>query len=383
MPQSIPPGLKKEHVLQALHDLDGGIDHPFGAPTGYELVHGEKRYAPKAVIGLACRHHLGRVLQPEEFSGGEAPGQANYVLRKLGFTVVRKGEAVAEEEKPAHIDWSQEEVGLIVADYFTMLEKELLGKAFNKAEHRRSLAPKLAGRSDGSIEFKHANISAVLTGLGLPYVEGYKPRGNYQSLLAQEVEAFLDKNPTFMEQLAGAPTINPDKAPPSDVLDLDKIIEDPPAEIIGPKESGKPWLSRKGRKIDFAQRDALNRQLAKLGEEFVVLLERHRLLLAGRDDLSRKVLWAAVEIGDGLGFDVLSFDDQDESEKLIEVKTTGLGKFFPFYVTGNEVRCSEDMAEQFHLFRVFDFGRTPRVYILTGSLKVNCRLEPTQYRATI
>lgn len=383
MPQSIPPGLKKEHVLQAMTDLDGGILHPFGAPTGYELVHGDKRYAPKAVIGLACRHHLGRVLQPEEFSGGEAPGQANFVLRKLGFTVVRKGEAVVEAEKQAHPDWSEGEVRLIVADYFTMLEKELLGKPLNKTEHRRSLAPKLAGRSDGSIEFKHANISAVLTGLGLPYVEGYKPRGNYQSLLAEEVEAFLDKNPTFMEQLAGAPTINPDKAPPSDVLDLDKIIEDPPAEIIGPKESGKPWLSRRGRKIDFAQRDALNRQLAKLGEEFVVHLERHRLVLAGRDDLSRKVMWVAVEIGDGLGFDVLSFDDQDESEKLIEVKTTGLGKFFPFYVTGNEVRCSEDMTDKFHLYRVFDFGRTPRVYILTGSLKENCRLEPTQYRATI
>jgi hypothetical protein len=72
MPQSIPPGLKKEHVVQALNDLDTGIDHPFGAPTEYELVHGDKRYAPKAVVGLACRYLLGRVLQPEEFSGGEA-----------------------------------------------------------------------------------------------------------------------------------------------------------------------------------------------------------------------------------------------------------------------------------------------------------------------
>ena len=120
-----------------------------------------------------------------------------------------------------------------------------------------------------------------------------------------------------------------------------------------------------------------------LSEGLVVHLERHRLARAGRDDLSRKVQWVAVEIGDGLGFDVLSFDDLDESEKLIEVKTTGLGKFFPFYVTGNEVRCSEDMTDQFHLFRVFDFGRTPRIYILTGSLNINCRLEPTQYLAMI
>jgi hypothetical protein len=383
MPQSIPAGLTRENVLRALADLDAGTDHPFGAPTGYELHHDGKRYPPKAVVGLACRYSLGRVLLPEEFSGGEAPGQANFVLRKLGFTVIRKGEGTAEEEKTPHKDWSQQEVGLIVADYFSMLEKELLGKPFSKAEHRRSLSPKLSGRSDPSIEFKHANISAVLTGLGLPYVEGYRPRGNYQSLLAQEVEAFLDKNPMFMEQLAGAPSVKPDKGPAHGVLDLDTVIEDPPAQIIGPKEAGKPWLSRRGLNIDFAQRDALNRQLAKLGEEFVVLLERHRLLQAGRDDLARRVLWAAVEIGDGLGFDVLSFDDADESERLIEVKTTGLGKFFPFYVTANEVRCSQDMADQFQLFRVFDFGRAPRVYILTGSLTARCRLEPMLFRATI
>lgn len=89
----------------------------------------------------------------------------------------------------------------------------------------------------------------------------------------------------------------------------------------------------------------------RLGEEFVVRLERHRLTTAGRDDLAAKVKWAADEFGDGLGFDVLSFDGGDESEKLIEVKTTGLGKFFPFYVTSNEVRCSVDMTDQFHLFR--------------------------------
>ncbi len=91
----------------------------------------------------------------------------------------------------------------------------------------------------------------------------------------------------------------------------------------------------------------------------------------------------AETIGDGPGYDVLSFDDADDSERLIEVKTTGLGKFFPFYVTVNEVRCSEDMTDQFHLFRVFNFAQDPRVYILTGSLQVHCQLEPILFRATI
>jgi hypothetical protein len=51
---------------------------------------------------------------------------------------------------------------------------------------------------------------------------------------------------------------------------------------------------------------------------------------------------------------VLSFDDADESEKLIEVKTTGLWKYHAFLVTATEVRCSEDVPDQFYLFRIFN-----------------------------
>ena len=212
MPQSIPSGLTQGHVLRTLADLDAGTAHPFGQPTGYELVHQGRRYAPKAVVGLACRYSVGRILQPEEFSGGEAPGQANFVLRKLGFAVARKGEDAGEDEKAPHKDWSEQEVRLIVSDYFAMLEAELLGKPFRKSDHRKALAPKLQGRSDGSIEFKHQNVSGVLVELGLPYIGGYKPRGNYQGILATEVEGFLDQHPGFLDQLASAPVVNPRRA---------------------------------------------------------------------------------------------------------------------------------------------------------------------------
>ncbi len=382
MAQSIPAGLTQEHVLRTLADLDAGIDHSFGPSTGYELVHDSKRYAPKAVIGLACRYSIGRILRPDEFSGGEAPGQANFVLRKLGFTVIRKGEEI-EEEKPPPKDWSEREVRLIVADYFEMLKAELLGKSFKKSEHRKALAPKLQARSKGSIEFKHQNVSGVLVERGLPYIEGYKPRSNYQSLLATEVDSFLDEHPGFLEQLAEAPTLNPSELRPMVGPNLELIIESPPEKTVPPKATSKPWLSRKARKIDFAERDAANRQLGKLGEQFVFELERYRLKAAGRDDLAQRVIWASQDIGDGLGFDILSFDDADDSERMLEVKTTGLGKFFPFYVSGNEVRCSEDIPMQYHLFRVFDFGREPRLYILHGSLKELCQLDPVLYRAII
>lgn len=381
MPQSIPAGLNRDHVLKTLADIDAGIDHPFGNPTGYELVHEGRRYAPKAVVGLACRYSIGRILQPDEFSGGEAPGQANFVLRKLGFTVLKKGED--QEEPQTGKEWSENEVQLIVADYFDMLEAELLDKTYKKSEHRKALVPQLSGRSEGSVEFKHQNISAVLVEHGLPYIEGYKPRGNYQSLLAAEVDVFLEQNPGLLQALAAAPTLNPVEPKKLITPNFDSVIEDPPEKITAPKPSEKPWLSRRARKIDFAERDARNRQLAKLGEEFVFDLERYRLNLAGRDDLAQKVLWASRDIGDGLGFDILSFDEADDSERMLEVKATGLGKFFPFYVTANELRCSEDIPDQFHLFRVFDFGRSPRLYILHGALSQLCQLDPVLYRAVI
>ncbi len=264
-----------------------------------------------------------------------------------------------------------------------MLEAELLGEPYKKSEHRKALIPLLAGRSDGSVEFKHQNISSVLFEMGLPYVEGYKPRGNYQGLLATEVESFLDERPGFLDQLAAAPTLNPIGIQQSPSLDLDKIFVAQPEKIIAPSHTNKLWLSRKGQRIDFAEKDAANRRLAKLGEEFVYNVERHRLNHAGRDDLALKVQWVAQTIGDGLGFDILSFDEAHDSERMLEVKATGLGKFFPFYVTANEVRCSDDIPDQFHLFRVFNMGREPQIYILHGSLKTLCRLEPILFRAVI
>lgn len=103
----------------------------------------------------------------------------------------------------------------------------------------------------------------------------------------------------------------------------------------------------------------------------------------GRDDLASKVEWVAQTIGDGLGFDILSFDYADDTKRMLEVKATVLGKVFPFFVTANEVYCSDDIAEQYHLFRVFNMGRDAHIYILHGSLKVLCQLEPVLFRAVI
>jgi hypothetical protein len=180
-----------------------------------------------------------------------------------------------------------------------------------------------------------------------------------------------------------APLFCPEKLPDLRLYNPAAAVEEPPERILNPDPTSKPWQTLKGRRIDFAERDAVNRRLGTMGEEFAFWYERQRLKSAGRDDLAEKVSWVARDIGDGLGFDILSFDPTDDSKLYVEVKATGLGKYFPFLVTDLELRCSEDVADRFRLYRVFDAGRKPRLYVLSGSLGLSCEMQPTLYRATL
>ena len=152
----------------------------------------------------------------------------------------------------------------MVADYFDMLQKELLAVSFSKIEYRSRLKPRLQGRSDGSIEFKHQNISAVLVKRELPYIDGYEPRANYQTLLADEVEAYLHAHSGYFDAIAEGERLNPRTVPvPTDVA-VEQLFVSPPEQMIVPILATRPRLSRRGRKIDFARRDAENRWLTSV-----------------------------------------------------------------------------------------------------------------------
>src|SRR4029077_10877741 len=90
-------------------------------------------------------------------------------------------------------NWAAEELDLIVSDYFLMLNDEAAGVPFNKAQHNRVLRSRI-DRSEGSIEFKHQNISAVLQQLGLPRIRGYLPASNYQKAIIAAVDRFISNN---------------------------------------------------------------------------------------------------------------------------------------------------------------------------------------------
>jgi hypothetical protein len=283
-------------------------------------------------------------------------------------------------------DWTPDEVELIVADYFAMLRAELSGEPLNKAAHNQRLRQQIA-RSRGSIEFKHENISAVLLNLGdFPYIDGYKPRRNYQRLLEQVVLERLAAEPDFFERLADGPVVRPIKPPKTEFADVQQLVEPPPEPVSGPgvyvdEAATHPHSPRLARNTDFVQLDAENRNLGRMGEEWVLEFEARRLTDAHqRPDLANRIVWVSRDEGDGAGFDIRSFDE-DATPRLIEVKTTGLAKYHPFYVSPNEVTVSRHQADVYHLYRLFRFGRGPRLYILRGALSSTCRLEAAQYSA--
>ncbi|MGE3401670.1 MAG: DUF3883 domain-containing protein [Vicinamibacterales bacterium] len=277
----------------------------------------------------------------------------------------------------AGTDWSRDEVEATVSDYFSMLRAELAGESYSKAQHRRVLVPLLDGRSEQSVEFKHCNISAVLLAWGLPPIDGYKPRAHGQQLLEQVVLEYLATEPKFFEGVLDSEVLSPSQKPMSQTF---AAIQEPPPEPI--ESAPRAWdPNARVVPVDFVRRDAENRRLGTLGEEFVLEIEQRRLHdEVGRQDLAKQVEWTSRERGDGAGYDIRSFE-ADGSPRYIEVKTTGLAKPFPFYVTANEVACSMALRDEYHLYRLFRFSRTPGLYVLTGALSETCHLDPTQFRA--
>lgn len=277
--------------------------------------------------------------------------------------------------------WDREEVEAIVADYFDMLTLQLAGQHYSKAEHRRRLQKILDDRPDGSIERKHQNISAILIELHCPWITGYKPLGNYQKLLAEVVEGRLKQSSSFDQAALAAVQM------PAAVPKLEKfsgLMVEPPrlshsvAEKVAKYSLG---VSKSQVKRDYIERESRNSSLGLAGEKFIVEYEQWRLSAAGEEKLAAKVEHVSATQGDGLGFDVLSYDASGR-ERFIEVKTTSFGKETPFFITRNEVGFSKKEVDRFHIYRLFDFRQDPRFFSFRGPVDQHCRLDPLIFQAS-
>lgn len=270
-------------------------------------------------------------------------------------------------------DWSESENERTITAYLEMLTSELRGEPYRKVDFYRPLSRDI-GRTEGSVERKFSNISAVLAEVGSTFVDGYKPLANVQGLLRQMVHDQFAEAPELrrlMIQLA-------ESAPPT--TPRAELLGDPtpiPVDLVFPQ---RRVGDRRGRFPDFNARESRNSQLGAAGERLVVQREQRHLAACGRQDLAARVRHLAVEEGDGLGFDVLSYRP-DGVERFVEVKTTVRSAHQPFYVSRNEVEFSSEEPERFVLARVFRLGKKPGFYELPGALAESTTLVPESYTA--
>jgi hypothetical protein len=264
--------------------------------------------------------------------------------------------------------WRDDELDLIVADYFTMLQAEIIGHPYIKSQHSKALMA-LIGRTHRSVEFKHQNISAALDELGLPWIRGYIPKRNYQSAIFDAIDRYLTKHPDALQPVSGS------RSPPQSVGEV--FVAPPP--VTAKRIPAR--LERLVQKFDPVERDHRNRSLGRAGEEFVIDVERRRLTGADRADLATKIRWISAEVGDGAGYDVLSFEPNGR-ERLLEVKTTNGSARTPFFLTRNERAIATERPEDWRIYRVHLFATEPRIFALTPPLELAVNLSPETWRAS-
>lgn len=129
--------------------------------------------------------------------------------------------------------------------------------------------------------------------------------------------------------------------------------------------------------------DSINEDRTKTGkdgEEWICNILRDELKAWGRPDLADRVEHVSRTRGDGLGYDILSFDEAGE-KRFIEVKTTkSSNKNCSFCVSRNELRASKAHAASFWLYRVFGWnGSNGRFWKINGSFQEEFGLEPVVF----
>lgn len=153
----------------------------------------------------------------------------------------------------------------------------------------------------------------------------------------------------------------------------------PPQSVVIQSSSKS---KRRGVKMDYSKRDKKNQELGGLGELMVLAYEKQQLIDAGKDDLVDQIVHISREEGDGLGYDIKSFN-LDGAQKYIEVKTTAGPKNTAFYITHCELEFLIQHKHQAYIYRLYEFDREhnkAKLYVITGEALTKLELQPIQYR---
>ncbi len=133
--------------------------------------------------------------------------------------------------------------------------------------------------------------------------------------------------------------------------------------------------------LDFLKQQKENQRIGDFGEKYVLLYEQERIK---KWSLKKTVEHVSKSRGDGLGYDILSYDE-NSLPKYIEVKTTKAGLSAQFFITRNELECSKNDQDSYFLYRLYNFDEeklTADLFIHQGDLTEYC-INPSTYKVKL
>lgn len=171
----------------------------------------------------------------------------------------------------------------------------------------------------------------------------------------------------------------------SRILEIKEVKETVPTKINSAEiEVVETEIDFTPRTVNYIQNNIENKRIGDLGELWAINFEKKKLLKADKPKLAEKVKHVAKDKGDGLGYDILSFDI-DGKEIYIEVKTTKGNANSTFFITRNELERSKTERQSFYLYRVFNYNEetdNAELLIIKGDLTYLCEV-PWTYKVNI
>jgi Domain of unknown function (DUF3883) len=137
----------------------------------------------------------------------------------------------------------------------------------------------------------------------------------------------------------------------------------------------------KGRYTNYVENEKERKRLGDLGELLVLQHEQEKLMASGS---MKRPQHKSKSEGDGLGYDILSYDETGD-EILIEVKTTAGSFEDPLYITGAELLCSQKVPRKYWLYRVYeydDINNSAKYSLIKGDLTEFC-INPILYKVKL
>ncbi|WP_461791446.1 protein NO VEIN domain-containing protein [Pedobacter sp.] len=163
---------------------------------------------------------------------------------------------------------------------------------------------------------------------------------------------------------------------PSELFKNKLIFRDKPqcgkTELPIPKNTFEPI------EIDFIKKAKEQKDLGDAGEELVKEYEIAELHSKGRYDLAKLV----EIVKDGMGYDVISFDEFG-AEKYIEVKTTTGNEYSPFYLSNNEVEFARSRIGLYQIYRIYKYDAESNFgefFKISGELEDQLLFKPVSYQ---